>query len=386
MIVSGRWTVLVVWLLLGLAAGGSVGWGSWHALTKSDDLVRRSEEVRIFLDRQDPYRDPDMTYPPTALPVFTALIGPWPAGWVKAFWLGLNLAALTSVCASVLWLWAKDWTGRQQGAFVLIVAASKPVRLGIGLGQFHLVPLALLLLSVVAMSSRRPLLAGLCVGVALAKPTMVLPFLAYLAARGSWRTLATALAVQVIALVGVSSWLGIPPGQLIGSWLEVARGQESAGLVDLPSVVQRYWPNGGAVLGRPLMLVALCSSTALLVAYRNRPGLALVSFACFSAAIFTYHRPYDLVLLLPALALAVDRARRSRGGAPLVLLGVFILVLVVPADPLVHWGVSGLYDGCSIVVTYALLAWTTCVLVAARGHSAGDAPQPGPAPGGEGVG
>ena len=68
--------VLIGFVLFALVCWASitVAYGIRTALASSADLERRAEEVALFRHQQDPYQDPDMTYPPTALPIFTALV------------------------------------------------------------------------------------------------------------------------------------------------------------------------------------------------------------------------------------------------------------------------------------------------------------------------
>src|SRR5262249_38113943 len=140
---------------------------------------------------------------------------------------------------AVVRLWGEAWPFWLRAAVCLTIVASKPVRGGIALGQFHLIPTALMLLAVLALRSRREVVAGLLVGIALAKPTMSLPFLRVLLARRHGRALATAFGFQAAALAGAAGWLAIGPGRLMREWIETAKGQLAEGLIDLPSLAQK---------------------------------------------------------------------------------------------------------------------------------------------------
>ena len=89
-----------------------------------------------------------------------------------------------------------------------------------------------------------------------------------------------------------------------------------------------------------ISLVVLALSVAVTIALRRRSDLALVAFCTYMAAIFTYHRPYDLVLLIPAFAFAIDLARGARGpSAWLAIAGcfrMFGLMLLAPSHPIDH--------------------------------------------------
>src|SRR4051812_21682390 len=125
--------------LLGLAMV-SLAWGCQHALDASKDLMYRWDEVERFVRGDDPYQLTSMTYPPSALAVFAPLLGPFGREAVKPAWLGLNLVFVAVLCGAIVALWGRSWPAWLGVAFCLTVVASKPVRGGIALGQFHLIP------------------------------------------------------------------------------------------------------------------------------------------------------------------------------------------------------------------------------------------------------
>jgi hypothetical protein len=347
---------LLVLALLSLLAAISVAWGAARSFRSSADLMRRAEEAALFRSRLDPYQDPDLSYPPSALPVFALLVPPISSPALKALWLALNLAALGVLCATVLWLWGRSWPGWLQVAFCLAVVASKPVRGGIGLGQFHLIPTCLVLLSVVALRHKREGLGGLLLGLALIKPTMALGMLGFMFARRHYRALATAAALQAVLLLTAAAWLQLSPIRLIAEWLARAQIQEAAGLIDLPSLLHRAWPD--APLRASLITGSLLALTIVLcICWRHRSELTLVSICLFASAIMAYHRPYDLVLLVPALAFLMERAcapARSRLASCGAIL--FAAALILPNDPLVHMGLEPAYDIALAMLLYGFLA------------------------------
>ena len=315
-------------LLLALSALGSLVYGGRQALLKSDDLLRRAEEISLFVGHRDPYTDPDATYPPPAYPILTPLIAPFSEEALKAVWLGLNLVAALGVGAAIVHLWGRDWPTWLKVAAVLVVLASKPTRLSIGMGQFSLLPTALLLGALIALDRGRDLLAGLCVGLALAKPTMAIPFVFVLLVLGRWR-----------ALLFRNRRSGCRPRPLLGL---------AAGLADPPDPGMAR-PGPAATIGRPggRPLVAgevrdrgpLGGVASLFVADRDRPcgcssarpkrpAETLGAFALIGAALFTYHRPYDLVLLLPAAAIVAGSGRPATASG-----GLSSLVTTARPDP-----------------------------------------------------
>jgi hypothetical protein len=350
-----RWKTIPL-AALALLAVASLAWGSLHAIRKSADLMRRAEEVALFVRGLDPYADPDMTYPPTALPVFTPLVAPFDGRSLRIVWLVGNLVALGFVLKSAVGDRCRSWGRETRLAFCGVVAASKPARLTIGMGQYSLIPLALTLAAVQRAGQGRPWSAGLALAIALAKPTMVLPVLGLFAVRRWWKALLVAAAVQGICLGAVSAWLGVGPEQLIREWVGRASGQQAAGLIDAPSVLARIAPEV-AEQGGLVSLVVLVTAFAVLYAGRHRSDLALASVACWFSAVFTYHRPYDLVLLIPPFAWLVEKERTARGLEAVwrrVALGLFAVMLIAPSHPSVVN--ERLYETCTIALSYGLFA------------------------------
>lgn len=354
-VIGFGWPLIAVLAALAMI---SLAWAGTKAIQASDDLMRRAEEVRLFLRGANPYRIPDMTYPPSALAVFVPLVAPLAESGtqLRFAWLGWNLAALAVVAWLLVRLWGPGWPPVLKLAFVLAVAASKPVRGGIGLGQFHLIPLAAMLLAVQAYQRKRPAAAGCWIAVALVKPTMALPFLAFWLVRRQWRAVAVALALHAAALATVSAWTRTTPWRLLGDWLANARTQEAAGTLDIPSLCERAWPQ---VLPASWISLAILAATMVLVwCLRKRSDASLVSLTLCLAAIFSYHRHYDLVLLLPAFALAVNDAWQSRGPARVllvVLAAALALLIMAPSHPSVTGSLERVYDQFFPPAVYVLL-------------------------------
>jgi hypothetical protein len=222
-----------------------------------------------------------------------------------------------------------------------------------------LLPLMLMLLALAAVRSGRPLAAGGLVGIALMKPTMVLPFLAHLAARRQWSALVMAAGAQAACLALASIWLGVRPERLVREWLGWARLQHGSGLIDIPSLLQAVVPSA-AVVAAPLGIVLLVGTALLIEHFRSRSDLALFSAATLSAAVFAYHRPYDLVLLVPAYLFLVESARQDAERARFRTASavVYGLLLIAPEEPFRRIGLGGLYDAAFVASAYGLVGFT----------------------------
>ena len=178
-----------------------------------------------------------------------------------------------------------------------------------------------------------------------------MPFLGLWAARGRWRALATALGFQGIVMVGASAWLRVGPITLLREWFARAREQLGSGVIDAPTLAHRAWP-GSPWVGTLLSALILALAIAATVAWRRRPTLGLVALCAAAAATFTYHRPYDLVLLVPALALLVDGSVRGRGCWAAAGFGA---LLILPNSPSVLGGLATAYDAAFAPLALAFL-------------------------------
>ena len=341
-------------LVLGVLAIVALGYGVRTALRDSADLDRRATEVRLFRARLDPYDVLDMTYPPTALPIFAATVPTGSTTVRRVMWIVLNLAATAVIGWVVVRTWGRAWPLPVRLAFVLIVAACKPTRAGMALGQFHLIPMALIL-AAEAVAAKRAGLSGVFAGLSLAKPTMSVPYLFVMAARGRWRALGVAIGLQVALLAGVSGWLMIDPATLIREWVRNARSQLAYGTIDVPSLLGRAVPSLAG--STPIATITiLAASIALITFLRDRSALGLTSLATFAAAVMTYHRHYDLVLLLPTLAYLIDRGCGGRRGAGWAA-ALFGTLLVLPSDrKVVGETAETIYNFVFLISSYALLA------------------------------
>jgi hypothetical protein len=336
-------------LALGLLAVGSMAWGSYHALKASADLERRLEEVLLVANRQNPYADPDATYPPPAMPAFTLALG-IVAHWPAVARVGVLIANFVALGFVAHMLIGGRWPVWVAAAFALTAAASKPVRLTLGMGQFSLIPLAAMLAAEREADRGRHLRAGAWLAIALMKPTMSLPVLVLLAIRGQVKTVAAAAGLSLGSWLALAWWVQRSPMGLFEDWVGRARSQDVAGSIDLPSVLARISPDWAAYAPTVSLLV-LAGVSVLLWRFGDRGGRAPATFAAFGAAVMTYHRPYDLVLLLPALAQEFDAGwrgtRRWRALTAVVLAALLIAPAKIPET---------VYDAVFIPFAYAFLA------------------------------
>ena len=198
-----------------------------------------------------------------------------------------------------------------------------------------------------ALPVRRQLLAGLLLGLAAFKVTLLLPFVAWFIWRKQWRALAVAAAV--VALLSALAWhWAVFPSELLPTYrhlLAQVRAQSfdpadpdyplTQGLtlrLELGNVLE--WLRPGSRAAHPWLHGALWLAALARLAWLRRQGQQLAGWYVFLVTgmltlLTTYHQYYDAVLLLPLLALARQLGRRGQW-----LLALALLPLLLPLNGL----------------------------------------------------
>jgi len=259
-----------------------------------------------------------------------------PYGWSALAWMtGTTAAALCLLRAFFRRL-------RPEGAIPLVVMLAFPaVWINIGCGQNGAVTLAILTGGFLMME-RRPVVAGLILGLMVIKPQLAiaLPFIlggAALADRKRWRVF-LATGFSALALCAMA-YLAVGPAGYAAFFANSTYAREvlNQGLVD-PALMQSFYA-GLRVLNVPViaayatqgLLSAGVLTTAAGVAFRYRPsGLALGALTVSAAVLVTpFLLDYDLlVTALPLGWLVLSGAKNGfRNWEKLLLLGAFLLPL-----------------------------------------------------------
>jgi hypothetical protein len=257
------------------------------------------------------------SYPPHALPLF-ALFGAPPYLPALALWLGLTMAAFLAVIAAVA-------PAGQRSVWIALAALSPASLIDVAFGQNgHLT--AALTLGAIACLDRRPLLAGVLIGVLTIKPHLgvLIPFA--LIAIGAWRTIAAA-AVTTLALGAMSVALfGWEPWRL---YLEVTTGVQAEILTTGPGLFVAMMPTvyqSAKVAFGPLLATPLLAATTIVVAplailaFRRAPDAASRALALTVGTMLTlpYAFNYDMVMLAGAIVWWLST--REAPGSDLALL------------------------------------------------------------------
>lgn len=316
----------------------------------STDLKKRHIEVAAWFKGEPVYGAIESAdYPPASYPVF------WPfIGWGMSLDSARGVWALTSLVALGWLVWAAlrgsgGGTGVEQWFLASAIVASYATSANIRIGQagIHLmapIVAATLLLGRRERGYTHSLLIASLMLVALIKPTFTAPLVWLVVFRGGpLPTVALVGGYIVLTLVGASFQQA--------SILELVRGW-----LDQGSLVEFHTAHANVhswlgQLGRPewilpASLVVLTAAGAWTLAYRNASPWLILGVLAIVARMWSYHRWYDDILLIPALIalyrVAHEEPPGSYGGHAAALLLIAMVVLgAAPASWLSYgppWG------------------------------------------------
>ena len=279
-------------------------------------------------------------HPPYFLFVAGAL-AKLPYGLALTLWqavtLGLYLLAIRAILASA-WLPSEIASRPQADRLWLLLAFAFPaVLINVGHGQNGFLTAALFG-GALAVLDRRPILAGILLGLLVYKPQFGLMIPIALAAGAYWRAIAAAAAT--VAIVTLLTTLAFGP-HVWAAFLDsthftrtVALEQGDTGWYKIQSVFAwaRMWgapiPVAYALQGT----IALTLGAALIWLWRGAAAFPLKAAAlCLAAILATpYSFDYDMMVLAPAIAfLAADGSRRAFGPWEKTILAALWLVPLV---------------------------------------------------------
>jgi hypothetical protein len=278
-------------------------------------------------------RHHNYSYPPPTL-LYTWAFGLLPYPLALLSWLLLTGAAFAAAARPYL---------RDAGlpAWLALIAPATLLNVWAGhyglligalwLGAFHLLP-------------RRPVLAGVLIGLMLVKPHLAILAPLILARRGEWKAFAAA-GGTVAALVAVSALVfGFDPWH---TWLSVTVGVQTAMVDDvgtyfltmMPTVVPTVCAMGfpGAVAWTLQILAGGATLTALLARMPEDSRDAALAGGVATFLVLPYAFNYDMTVAGLAALLMLARHRRSpETGSSFVLLLAFLLPLIVQTFGLLH--------------------------------------------------
>ncbi|MDQ3144781.1 MAG: DUF2029 domain-containing protein [Pseudomonadota bacterium] len=269
------------------------------------------------------------SYPPVTL-IYAPLFGALPYFAALALWFGVSLVAFT-------WA-ARPWLARAGGPPWLALVLPTTL-LCLWAGHYGLL-LGALWLFAWANVERRPIAAGIAIGLMLVKPHLAILLPLVLVRRGAWRTIAAAAATVSLLVLTSLIFFGVEPwraflGGTAGSQLALVEQSQTYFALLMPTVATSLLaldvPRALAWAGQAA--VALAAINALWVA---QPGDAMRAGAATATATFLvlpYAYNYDMTVVGLAAYLAMvaaSRADHRPGLLPGLLIAAAVFV-VIPA-------------------------------------------------------
>lgn len=259
-------------------------------------------------------------YPPYFLGL-AALLATMPYWLALLVWqastLGLYLWAMRAIVAPHLPL-----KGEARSLWLLLALAFPAVVINLGQGHNGFLTAALMTGALLQLD-RRPVVAGILIGLVAYKPQFGLLVPLVLAASGRWRAFAAAAATVALMTLAVTLAFGVEVWSAFlasGKFTrEVVLEQGGTGWHKIQSVFSwvRMWGGGVPLAYAVQGIVSLAVAVALVRLWRSAAPFALQAAALLIGTLLAtpYSLDYDLMLLAPALAfLAVDGI--ERGFAP----------------------------------------------------------------------
>ena len=212
--------------------------------------------------------------------------------------------------------------GEVGGLWLLLALAFPAVVINLGQGHNGFLTAALMTGALLQLD-RRPVVAGILIGLIAYKPQFGLLVPLVLAASGRWRAFVAAAATVALMTLAVTLAFGV---EVWSAFLasgrftrEVVLEQGGTGWHKIQSVFSwaRMWGGGVPLAYAVQGIVSLAVAVSLVRLWRSAAPFALQAAALLIGTLLAtpYSLDYDLMLLAPALAfLAVDGA--TRGFAP----------------------------------------------------------------------
>ena len=301
------------------------------------------------LEGANPYADPAMVNPPTALPLF-ALIASLPFDTSKFVWTTVNIgAALALIPLSQLALQVQ--TRRKFKALpkalltlsIATVVLSLPMYWSIELGQVALLESVCLYTALYAQGKNWPILAGGALALATIKPQTMLPFLLLFLRKSDFRTWVSFIFIFLVlclasspldafplriqqALVNISNLAA--PGALNDYSFEAEISHSIIG-IDRALYCLGLRDRGVIRITQLVILGLLGGGLAVEIGRKGLPRGGACALVTIYSCIFLYHRFPDVSILTLPLVYAWSRALFSEGRARSLFLATFIALLPI---------------------------------------------------------
>ena len=272
--------------------------------------------ARAWMDGAHVYGPASLVnYPPNAIVLLAPLAALGDAG--PRTWVAVNVAAAIGT-AMLFARRAPRWTG----------IASLALPWARTLNQFSIAAFAPAFWAV-CRARTAPALAGVAIGLSLAKPQIGGPALLWAVVTRRWTTVAWAAGVPIVLCVIYAIAAGVFPATAITDWAAAAARRHNhphflPGDTDLAFWAQwAGWPPATAQLYLSSALWAI----AIAVFVRRGDAFRLFAAVCLASLAGFRHFNYDLMLAVPALIWLV---RSPAAWAPVVAAAAWVLLVASP--------------------------------------------------------
>ena len=246
-----------------------------------------------------------------------------------------------------------------------------PIEVTLESGQYAIIVMALLVAAAWFDEKNRCLLAGILLGISLLKPNISAPFCICFLVSGRFRTLVAA--AGYVTAASVITWI-VTKTNPVELLIQMQRTADTF-ILDMPNVIKALTAFHVSIHSAVQLSAAggLVLELVLLIPIRKANMLWQYAIACVVARAWSYHRPYDDLMIVPLLiALGVLAARIPIRSIRVALFIAVGLTVWLPLTFKVRWPVVALQH-------VAWLAGLVIVVVSQYGsNSTKDSPSPMP--------
>ena len=297
----------------------------------------------------NPYADPAMVSPPTALPLF-ALMASLPFDTVKFVWTTVNIgAALALIPLSQLALQVQ--TRRKFKALprallslsIATVVLSLPIYWGMGLGQLAVLESVCLYTALYAQGKNWPILAGGALALATIKPQTMLPFLLLFLRKSDFRTWVSFIFIVLVLCLASSPLDALPlliqqelvnisklaaPGAINDYSFEA---QFSYTIIGIDRALYCLGLRDRAVIRitQLVILGLLGGGLEVEICRKGLPRGGACALVAIYSCLFLYHRFHDVSILTLPLVYAWSRALFCERPGRSLFLATFLALLPI---------------------------------------------------------
>jgi hypothetical protein len=238
---------------------------------------------------------------------------------LRAVFVLVNLLATCLILLFVRQLWGTNWSARAHWLFAALLLSWAPFRVTLRYGQISLILTALVLGALLAWKRKKSGLAGLLIGLSLAKYSLALPFALYFAWRREWKIVAVALLTVGVLTEVAALRLGLSPFVLISDYyrmmqrISISNDASFSGATEIGRALFALTGSEPIANQLNIALAVIALASMGLVFWHNPQceGLHLAALTFFSLW-FVYHRIYDAVICILPAAVFVDFTIRNK--------------------------------------------------------------------------